>query len=108
MITDRNVKPLLGLKDSVRLRYVTFGPEVHAVIQQEAPEHRYTEYKDLFDTSTIGKLPVVYHVHLDDTVHPTICAPKRVPLAMKDKIVAELRLCMHEIPSLHIWTGCDR
>ena len=49
-----------------------------------------TEYKDLFDTSTIGKLPVVYHMRLDDTVHPTVCAPRWVPLAMKDKIVAEL------------------
>ncbi|CAL8285163.1 unnamed protein product [Boreogadus saida] len=49
-----------------------------------------TEYKDQFDTSAIGKLPVVYHMGLDDTVHPTVCAPRRVPLAMKDKIVAEL------------------
>lgn len=60
---------------------MTFGPEVHAVIQQEAPE--LMEYKDLFDTSTIGKLPVVYHMRLADTVHPTICAPRQVPLAMK-------------------------
>lgn len=37
-VVDRNVKPLLGLRDSVRLSYVTFGPEVHAVVQQEAPE----------------------------------------------------------------------
>lgn len=87
-VVDRDVKSLLGLRDSVRLGYVTFGPEVQAIVQQEAPE--LTEYKDLFDTSTIGKLPVVYHMRLDDTVHPTICAPRRVPLAMKDKIVAEL------------------
>ena len=85
---DRNVKPLLGLRDSVRLGYVIFGLEVHAVVQQEAPG--LTEYKDLFDTSAIGKLPVVYHMRLDNTVHPTVCAPRRVPLAMKDKIVAEL------------------
>ena len=87
-VVDRNVKPLLGLRDSVGLGYVTFGPEVHAVVQQEAPG--LTEYKDLFDTSAIGKLPVVYHMRLDNTVHPTVCAPRRVPLAMKDKIVAEL------------------
>lgn len=29
-------------------------------------------------------------MHLDPSVHPTICAPRRVPLAMKDKIVNEL------------------
>lgn len=65
-VVDRNVKTLLGLRDSVRLGYVTFGPEVHAVVQQEAPE--LTEFKDLFDTSTIGKLPLVYHMRLDDTM----------------------------------------
>lgn len=87
-VVDRNVKPLLGLRDSVRLGYVTFAPEVHAVIQHETSE--LLEYKDLFDNSTIGKLPVVYHMRLDDTVPPTICAPRRVPLAMRNKIVAEL------------------
>ncbi|CAL8398768.1 unnamed protein product [Arctogadus glacialis] len=70
---ERNVKPLLGLRDSVRLGYVIFGPEVHAVVQQEAPG--LTEYKDLFDTSAIGKLPVVYHMRLDNTVHPTGVKP---------------------------------
>ncbi|CAL8289793.1 unnamed protein product [Arctogadus glacialis] len=67
---ERNVKPLLGLRDSVRLGYVIFGPEVYAVVQQDVPG--LTEYKDLFDTSAIGKLPVVYHMRLDNTVHPTL------------------------------------
>ncbi len=60
---------------------------MHA-FQQGAPE--LTEYKDLFDCSTIGKLPVVYHMHLDPSVHPTICAPIRPPLAIKDKIINKL------------------
>ncbi|CAL8346802.1 unnamed protein product [Gadus morhua 'NCC'] len=41
------------------------------------------------DTSAIGKLPVVYNMRLDDNLHPTVCAPRRVPLAMKDKIHRE-------------------
>lgn len=86
---DRDVKPLLGLKDSVRLGYVAFGPAVHALTQQNAPE--LVEYKYLFDNSTIGRLPVVYHMRLDDTVPPTICALRRVPLAMRDEIVTELQ-----------------
>lgn len=44
----------------------------------------------MFDYSTIGKLPVVYHMHLDNSVHPTICTPRQVPLSMKDKIIEEL------------------
>lgn len=86
-VVDSDVKPLLGLTDSVRLGFVKLGPNVHA-LQQEAPE--LTEYKDLFGCSTIGKLPVVYHMRLDDSVHPMICAPRWVPLAMKDKIIEEV------------------
>lgn len=77
-IVDSNVKPLLGLIGCVKLGFVHLGPGVHT-LQQEAPER--TEYNNLFDTSTI--LPVVYHMHLDSSVHPVICAPRRVPLAMK-------------------------
>lgn len=29
-------------------------------------------------------------MRLDDTVVPTICAPRRIPIAMKDKVKAEL------------------
>ncbi len=82
-----HIKPLLGLRDSVKLGFVHLGPNVHA-LQQVAPV--LTEYKDLFDCSTIGKLPVVYHMRLDPSLHPTICAPRRPPLAMKDKIIKEL------------------
>lgn len=64
-VVDRNVKPLLGFRDSVKLGYVTFSPDVHALSQQEAPE--LLEYKDLFDNNNIRRLPVVYHMHLDDT-----------------------------------------
>lgn len=72
-VVDSDVKPLLGLTDSVKLGFVKLRPNVHA-LQQGAPE--LTEYKDLFDSSTIGKLPVVYHMHLDD------CAPHNMcPLA---------------------------
>lgn len=87
-VVDRNVKPLFGLRDSVKLGYVTFSPGVHALSQQEAPE--LLEYKDLFN-NTIGRLPVVYHMRLDDTVLPTVCAPRHVLLLMRDKIVQKLQ-----------------
>lgn len=67
------MKPILSLNDNVKLCLVCLGPEVH-VIQQIAQE--LIEYNDLFDCSTIGKLPVVYHMCLDNSVHPTICAPR--------------------------------
>jgi len=86
-IVDGNVKSLLGLPDSMRLNLIQLSPEVHA-IQQQAPEM--DEYEDLFRSDTVGKLPVIYHMRLDESVHPTVCAPRRIPLAMKDKVAQEL------------------
>lgn len=43
------------------------------------------------DTAALGKLPVVYHMRLDESVAPTVCAPKKVPIAMKEKVMAELQ-----------------
>lgn len=85
-VVNRDVKPILGLQDSVALGLIQLGPDVHTLLQ-EAPE---LQYQDWFDTTGIGKLPVVYHMRLDDTVAPTICAPRRIPIAMKDKVKAEL------------------
>ncbi len=86
-IVDRDVKSLLGLPDSMRLNLIQLSPEVHAV-QQQAPEM--SDYEDLFCTDSVGKLPVMYHMRLDESVCPTVCAPRRIPLAMKDKVLQEL------------------
>ncbi len=88
-IVDRDVKSLLGLPDSMRLNLIQLSPEVHAV-QQQAPEM--SDYEDLFRTDSVGKLPVMYHLRLDESVFPTVCAPRRIPLSMKDKILQELEI----------------
>ncbi len=49
-----------------------------------------SDYEDLFCTDSVGKLPVMYHMRLDESVCPTVCAPRRIPLAMKDKVFQEL------------------
>ncbi|RXN05551.1 transmembrane 26-like protein [Labeo rohita] len=49
-----------------------------------------SDYEDLFRTDSVGKLPVMYHICLDESVHSTVCAPRRIPLAMKDKVLQEL------------------
>lgn len=61
-VVHRNVRPLLGLQDSIAIGLIQLGPQVHAVQNQE-PEVQ--EFSDLFDTTVLGKLPVVYHMRLD-------------------------------------------
>ncbi|RXN33036.1 Retrovirus-related Pol poly from transposon [Labeo rohita] len=49
-----------------------------------------SDYEDLFHTDSVGKLPVMYHMRLDESVRPTVCAPRRILLTMKDKVLQEL------------------
>ncbi len=86
-VVDRSVRPLLGLQDTIAMGLIQLGPHVHAVANQE-PEVQ--EFSDLFDTTALGKLPVVYHMRLDESVAPNVCAPRKVPIAMKEKVMAEL------------------
>jgi len=86
-VVDRDVKPLLGLRDSIAMGLIQLGPDVH-MLHHEAPEVR--EYSDLFDCDVIGSLPVVYHMRLDNTVTPVVCAPHKIPIAMKEQVKAEL------------------
>ncbi len=86
-VVDRDVKPLLGLQDSIVMGLIQLGPDVH-MLHHEAPEVR--EHRDLFDCDVIGSLPVVYHMRLDNTVTPVVCAPRKIPIAMKEKVKAEL------------------
>lgn len=70
------------LVSGVKQGNVAFGQDVHTLSQQVAP--KLTEYKDLFDNNTIGRLPVVYHMSLDDPLLLIVCTPRRVPMAMRD------------------------
>lgn len=66
-VVNRDVRPILGLQDSVALGLIQLGPDVHTLQER-------LEYQVLFDTSGIGKLPVVYHMRLDDAVAPNMCS----------------------------------
>ncbi|KAL1252335.1 hypothetical protein QQF64_017028 [Cirrhinus molitorella] len=65
------------------LNLIQLSPNVHAV-QQQSPEM--IDYEDLYLTDSGGKLPVMYHMRLDESEHPTLCAPRRILVAMKDKV----------------------
>ena len=77
------MKPLLGLPDSIALGCIQLGPDVQ-MLQKQAPE--FQEYSDLFNIEDIGKLQVVCHIKLDEFVIATVCAPRKVPVAMKEKV----------------------
>lgn len=84
-VVDRNVRPLLVLQDSIAMGLIQLGPHVHTV-----QEPQVWEFSDLFDTRVLGKLPVVFYMRLDESVAPTVCSPKKVPIATMENVMAEL------------------
>ena len=52
------------------------------------------EFPECFDG--IGELKGMYHITLDPEVEPVINSPRRVPIALKDEIKAELASMKHE------------
>ena len=47
------------------------------------------KYADVFQG--LGKLPGQYHIEIDRDVNPVVHAPRRVPVALRDKLKHELR-----------------
>ena len=91
-IVKRNVQPLLGLPDCLRLSLITLNKEVHQIcISEETSFSRqmFTEYADLFKDE-LGKLPVTYSMKLDPEVHPMVKPARKIPVPMQDKVKAEL------------------
>ena len=94
-VVDKNVQPILGIIDCVKLNLVRMSSEVHelevnSVANKQVHEvDLVEEYKDLFD-GTLGKLDAEYKITLDQTVPPVVIPPRRVPVAMHDQVQAEL------------------
>ena len=85
VITNNDVKTLLCLSDILRLDLIKLDSEVHSI--NNAPEI-ISEYSDLFESS-LGKLHMVYHMKLDESVTPVICSARKIPVAMRDGVIKE-------------------
>lgn len=91
-IINENVLPLLGLNASLQMGLVSLSKEVHQVSSSTVPDFTQqikSEYSDLF-ADELGKLPVTYSMTLDPEVRPVVRSAHRIPVAMKDRVKAEL------------------
>lgn len=77
---------LLGLKASILLGLVS---GMHKVDKEGIVHNVEDEYNDVFQG--IGKLGVVHKINLEDNYKPVIHAPRKVPLALREKVKADLQ-----------------
>ncbi|XP_046558199.1 uncharacterized protein LOC124267324 [Haliotis rubra] len=98
-VIEQQLKPIVGLRDSVRLKLLSFDEDVYSVCELTMKNTQNYEpltkaqimkgYPTLFD-GRLGNLPVEYSAELDPDIVPVIRAPRRIPVAMQDKVKQEL------------------
>ena len=92
-VVNESVHSILGLKDSLRMKLVTFGKEVYHIdtVQGKNMSQRvFEEYADLF-RDEVGDLPVTYSMKVNPEVTPVVNPPRRLPVAMKERVEKELQ-----------------
>jgi GTPase SAR1 family protein len=89
---ERDVQPLLGVRDSVRMGLVTLSKEVHQLRLKEEPRFSHEVFKDYADlfTDDVGTLPITYKMTLDPEAQPVVRPAHRLPVAIGEKVKAEL------------------
>ena len=95
--------PLLGNKTVQAMNLMTIHYENIKSVQQGAPmspdsykvltkENVLKEYEDVFEVK--GLLEGKYHLELNENAQPVVHPPRKVPVAIKDRLRTELdRLC---------------
>ncbi|CAC5356578.1 unnamed protein product [Mytilus coruscus] len=93
-IVDRNVQSVIGAKTCEAMKLLK---RIHSITQtsnpQETtkpflPEKLEQQYGDLF--TGLGCLPGTHKIRINKTVAPVVHAPRKIPIAIKDKVKAEL------------------
>ena len=82
-ITQEEVPSILGGATCVKLGLVK---RVHEVKMEN---DILKEFEDLFDG--LGCIPGQHHIQIDHTVTPVVHAPRRIPVALRDRVVEELQ-----------------
>ena len=98
VVNQEDVTPILGTSTIQQMGLI----EVHQEkILKVTLTHAFgtaqqltNEFEDVFDG--VGKLAGKYKIELDDTVPPVVHPPRRIPLAMKEKLKEELDKMVEE------------
>ena len=93
-IVDRDVQPVIGAKTCQVMRLVK---RIHAISPNENPPNKINtslpgdvekEYPDLF--KGLGCLTGTHTIRVDETITPVVHPPRKTPIALKDRVKAEL------------------
>ena len=84
-VVDKKVQPVLGLKSSVHLGLIKRVGEVKKTKDQGIQE----KYADVFEG--LGCIEGEQHIKIKEDAQPVVHAPRKVPVALREKVKEELR-----------------
>ena len=92
-IVDLNAEPVLGAKSCSAMGLVkrihrVDTPISRKVSNSNVPADIFAEFSDNFEG--LGLVPIKHKIRIDDSVEPVVHPPRRTPIALRDKIKAEL------------------
>ncbi|CAC5368240.1 unnamed protein product [Mytilus coruscus] len=93
-IVDRNVQSVIGAKTCEamkllkRIHSITHTSNLQETTKPFLPEKLEQQYGDLF--TGLGCLPGTHTIRINKTVAPVVHAPRKIPIAIRDKVKAEL------------------
>ncbi|XP_065572402.1 uncharacterized protein LOC136034857 [Artemia franciscana] len=87
-VVDMDKRPILSRQTSVSLNLIRFIYNIEQTPVTSNTDEILAEYKDVFEG--IGKMPGKCKIHLKPGVIPSVQPPRKVPLAIQDKLKNEL------------------
>ena len=87
-VVDTDKRPILSRQTSVSLNLIKFIYNIEQTPVTSTTDEILVEYKDVFEG--IGKMPGKCKIHLKPRAIPSVQPPRKVPLAIQDKLKNEL------------------
>ena len=84
IVADIDSQPILGLKTSRQLNLIQ---RIMKIEKEEIPNY-IIKFDDCF--GNIGCLGEKYHIIVDENVPPVVNLPRRIPVALKERVEKEL------------------
>ncbi|VDH90160.1 Hypothetical predicted protein [Mytilus galloprovincialis] len=92
IVVKENTTPILGNQTIQHMNLVTINYDnIQALDINEislSEKSVFRQYKDVFDGT--GCLPGTYRLEIDETVRPVVHPPRKIPVALRDKLKTEL------------------
>ena len=86
VVVSDNYTPLLGYKTAKKMKLMKINKQD---IEKVATVSPVEQHPDTFD-GRLGALPGKVHLQVDETIHPTVMPTRRMPVAVRPKLKAEL------------------